>query len=48
MAGPSELDSMYNTTVNENIIKAIEDRPLLDPKMDSSINQLRKTVSETL
>ena len=32
MPGPSELDSMYNTTINENIIKAIEDRPLLIPQ----------------
>ena len=43
----TELESLYNTTVNENIIKATEGRPLLDPKLDNSISQLRKSMIET-
>ena len=40
------LNSMYNSTLNESITKAIEDRPLIDPKLDNSIAQLRKTMIE--
>ena len=42
-----ELDSMYNQTVNDSVAKFTDERILLDPKLEGSINQLRKAMVET-
>jgi hypothetical protein len=42
-----ELDSIYNQTVNDSVSKFTDERILLDPKLEGSINQLRKAMVET-
>tara|TARA_R100001594_G_scaffold45245_2_gene78025 strand:+ start:9879 stop:11486 length:1608 start_codon:yes stop_codon:yes gene_type:complete len=42
-----ELDSIYNQTVNDSVANFTDERILLDPKLEGSINQLRKAMIET-
>jgi len=42
-----ELESIYNQTVNNNIAKFQSERILFDPKLEGSINQLRKAMIDT-
>ena len=42
-----ELDSIYNQTVNDSVANFTDERILLDPKLEGSINQLRKAMVET-
>ncbi len=42
-----ELDDLANQVVNESLAKFQDERILLDPKLQGSVSQLRKTMIET-